>query len=81
MISQSKYHDLLVKSRLDNRNFEYMNHSLSWKAILEKLVVDFAIVDSFMMKGTNIPHVSYVDHMELRVVAKEMENMEVPSRD
>ena len=51
------------------------------KVIVEKLVVDFVIVDSFRMIGAKMPPISYVDHVELRVLAKEMENLEVPYGD
>ena len=71
----------MVKTRLDHRNFEDMTESLSGKAVIDKLVVDFEIVYSFRMIGAKIPPISYVDHVELRVFANEMENLEVPSGD
>ena len=43
--------------------------------------MDFEIVESFRMIGAKLPLISYVDHVELRVLAKEMENLEVPSAD
>ena len=81
LISQSEYQDLLVKTRLDHRIIEYLTQSLTWKAIIDKLVMDFEILDSFRMIGTKMPPISYVDHVELRVLAKEMTNLEVPYGD
>ena len=43
--------------------------------------MDFEIVESFRMIGAKLPLISYVDHVELRVLAKEMTNLEVPSGD
>ena len=34
-----------------------------------------------MMIGAKLPPISYVDHVELRALAKKMKNLEVPSRD
>ena len=42
------------------------------------MAMDFEIVDSCRMIGSKLPPISYVDHVELRVLAKEMENLEVP---
>ena len=51
------------------------------KSYYDKLAMDFEILDTFKMIGTKMPPISYVDHMEPRVLDKEMENIEVPSRD
>ena len=58
-----------------------MNQSMLGKVIVDKLVVDFEIVDSFRMIGAKLPPISYVYHVELRVLAKEMVNLEVPCKD
>ena len=58
-----------------------MNQSLIGKTIIDKLVVDFELVDSFRTIGSQLPPISYVDHVEIRVLAKEMENFEIPSGD
>ena len=47
-----------------------MNQSMLGKVIVDKLVVDFEIVDSFRMIGAKMPLISYVDHVEVRVLAK-----------
>ena len=81
MISQYEYWDLLVKTRLDHKKFEYMSQTLSGKVIVDKLAMDFEIVDSFKMIGAMFTPNSYVDHVDLRELDKYMENIEVPSRD
>ena len=81
ILSQEEYQSLLVNARLDYKKFEDMTRSLSGKVIIDKLALEFEIVDSFRMIGANMPPISYVDHVELRVLAKEMENLEVPSGD
>ena len=58
-----------------------MAQSLSGKVIIDKMVVDFELIDSFGTIGAQLPPISYVDHVELRVLDKEMTNIEVPSRD
>ena len=50
-----------------------ISRSLSGKVIIDKLALDFEIVDSFRMIGAQSPPISYVDNVELRVLAKEME--------
>ena len=45
------------------------------------MIMYFEIVDLFRMIGTKMPPISYVDHVELRVLDKEMENIEVPYGD
>ena len=58
-----------------------MTQSLLGELIVDKLDVDFELVNSFKTIGTQLPPISYVDHVELRVLAKEMENMEMLSGD
>ena len=75
IISQLEYQVLLVNAGLDHNKFEGMNQSLMGKTIIDKLVVDFELVDSFRTTVAQLPPISYVDHVELRVLAKEMENI------
>ena len=52
LISQSSYQALvLVKDRMDHRKFEDMTQSLTEKVIIDKLVVDFEILDLFKIIG------------------------------
>ena len=81
MISQFQYQVLLVKVGLDHNKFEGMNKSLIGKTIIDELAVDFELVDSFRTTVAQLPPISYVDHVELRVLDKEMEKIEMPSRD
>ena len=48
---------------------------------MDKLAVDFEIINTFSIVCTQLPEISYVDHGELRVLAKEMTNLELPIVD
>ena len=51
------------------------------KLIIDKLVVDFELVNTLRTIGAQLPPISYVDHVELRVLSMDMESLELPSRD
>ena len=81
LIYQFKYQALLVIVRLHHNKFEDMTQSLSGKVIIDKLVVEFELIDSLWTIGAQLPPISYVDHVELRVLSKEMESLEIPYGD
>ena len=58
-----------------------MTQSLSEKVIIDKLAVEFELVNTFKTIGAHLSHISSMDHVELRVLAKEMEIMELPTGD
>ena len=58
-----------------------MQQYLSGKTIVEKLSEDFEIIDTFITTCAQLPLVSYVDHVELRVPTKEMASLELPTVD
>ena len=58
-----------------------MTQSLLRKVIVDNLVMDFYILDSFRMIGAEFPPIYYVDHVELTVFVKEIVNLEVSSED
>ena len=66
---------------MDHKNFEDMTQSLTWKVIIEKLAIYFEILDQIGIIGAKLSLISYVDHIELRVLAKEITSLEVPSGD
>ena len=76
-----EYHAQLVKCRLDHKKFEDMQQYLSGKTIVEKLSKDFEIINTFRATCAQLPPISYVDHVELRVLAKEMASLELPTVD
>ena len=49
LLSQVEYQAQLVICRLDHGKFEDMHQSLSWKTIIEKLSVEFEIIDAFKL--------------------------------
>ena len=58
-----------------------MNQSLSGKTVVDKLIVDFEIINTFITICSQLPPISYVDHVELRVLEKEITNLELPYLD
>ena len=66
---------------MDHKKFEDMNQSLSGKTVGDKLVIDFEMINTFRIVCSQLPPISYVDHVELRVLDKEMVNLELPSMD
>ena len=58
-----------------------MTRSLSRKVIIDKPVVDFELVNTFREIGAQLPLIYYVNHVELRVFAKEMASLELPYGD
>ena len=81
MFSQKEYHDHLIECRLDHRKFEDMHQSLKGKVIVDKLADDFEIIFSFKTTCAHIPYFSFIDHVEMRVLVKEMASLDLPSVD
>ena len=76
-----EYHAELVRCRLDHKDFEDMQQSLSRKTKVEKLSEDFEIFYTFRAICTQLPEISYVEHMESRVMAKEVASLELLTID
>ena len=55
---------------MDHKKFEDMIQYLTGKVIIDKLEVDFEILDQFKMIGAKLSLISYVDHVDLRVLDK-----------
>ena len=55
-----------------------MTQSLTGNVIIDKLAMDFEIFNEFKMISVNMPPIYFVDHVELSVFDKEMNNYEVP---
>ena len=49
------------------------------KTILGKLSEDFEILNTFRATCAHLPEISFMDHVELRVLEKEMANLELPT--
>ena len=81
LLSHVEYHAQLVRCRLDHKNFEDMEQSLFGKIIIEKLPKDFEIFHTFRATCAQLRVISYVNHVELRVLAKEMANLDLPTVD
>ena len=53
-----------------------MSQSLLGKIVIEKLAVEFEIINTFRVVCTQLPGILYVDHVELQVLGKEIANLE-----
>ena len=58
IFSQVEYQYILVKCRLDHTKLEDMNQSLSRKTAVEKLAVDFEIINTFKVVCNQLPEIS-----------------------
>ena len=82
MWSQKEYNDSLISCRLDHRQFDDMQQQyLSSKTVIDKLAGDFEMLFDFEATCAKFPDFSYPKNVELRVLAKEMINLELPFFD
>ena len=81
MFSQKEYHDHLIECRLYHWKFKDMQQSLSGKVIVDKLSYAFELLFSFKSTCAWFPYFSYREHVELRVLEKEMASLDLPSID
>ena len=58
-----------------------MRQSLSRKTIVDKLSEDFEILYAFKATCSQISKISYKYHVEIRLLAKEMASLELPTVD
>ena len=82
MWSQKEYNDRLISCRLDQRQFDHMQHqSLFGKIVIDKLNGDFEMLFDFKAICTKFIEFSYVENVELSVMAKEMISLYMPTTD
>ena len=81
MFSQEHYHSLLVQSRIDHSKFDDLEKGLTGKAIVDKLIEDFEILQKFLIIRRGLPKVSYEAYMELEVSIREMMEYDTPSAE
>ena len=81
MLSQKDYNDRLINCRLDHRQLEDMQQSLSGKIVVDKLAGDFEMLFDFKAICTKFPDFSYAKNVELNVMAKEMISLDIPTTD
>ena len=82
MWSQKEYNDTLINCRLDHGKFDDMQHqSLSGKEMIDKLAGDFNMMFEVKATCTKFSKFSYSKNIELRVLAKEMINLDLPVVD
>ena len=79
MWSQKDYNDRLINSILDHKQFEDMQQSLSGKIVVDKLAEYFEMMFNFKATCAKLSYFSYVENVELRVLEKEMVNLDFPT--
>ena len=79
--SQKDYNDRLINCRSDHRKFDDMQQSLSGKIVVDKLAGDFGLLFYFKATCAKLADFSYVDNLHLRVLVKEMVNLDFPTID
>ena len=62
--SQVEYQALLVKCILDHGKFDDMSQYLSGKLVIDKLAVDFEIINTFIALCSQFLAISYVNHVD-----------------
>ena len=80
-MTHNKYHEKLIECRLDHANFDDMNQSLSGRTIVDKLADEFEIIFPFNEACAHIQNYSYMNHIELCLLEKEMSTFELPFAD
>ena len=81
MLSQKDYNYRLINCRLDHMKFEDIQQSLSRKIVVDKLAGYFEMMFNFKATCAKFPYFSYVENVELRVLEKEMVNLDFPTTD
>ena len=81
LCSQKDYKYRLINCRLDHTQFDDMQQSLSGKVVVDKLARDFEMLFDFKATCAKLSDFSYVENVELRVLAKEMINLDLPAID
>ena len=79
MLTKKEYQDKLIECEMDHTNFADMHQSLSRKIIVEKLADEFEMFFAFKEACACLQNYSYRDHVELRMLSKEMFTLDLPS--
>ena len=70
---------MLVQNRMDHSKFDDLEKGLTRKAIVDKLMEDFNILQKFLIVRRGFPKVSYEAYMELEVLIQEMMECDTPN--
>ena len=81
VFSQKEYHDRLSSYKSEYKKIDDMQQCLSRNAITDKSSENFEMLFAFRATCAQLPEFSYVEHVELRVLDKEMANLELPTVD
>ena len=79
LLSQKEYLDKLVNCRSDHSKFEDMHQTMSRRVVFDKLAGEFESLFDFKVMCAKLANFSYVDNMELRVLAYEMVVVDLPN--
>ena len=78
LLSQEEYLEKLVNCKSDHNKFQDMQHDLSVRVLFDKLVEEFELLFDFSVTCAKVPNISYVERMELKVLAHEMVVVDFP---
>ena len=78
LLTQEEYLEKLFHRRSDHNKFENMHHALSSPVVFNKLVGEFEALFDFKTTCTKVPNLTYLDNMELRVLAHKMVIVDFP---
>ena len=78
LFSQKEYLDKLVNCGSDHSKFEDMQEALFERVLFDKLAEEFKLLFDFKVVCANVPNISYIENMELRVLAHEMVVVDFP---
>ena len=79
LLSQKEYLDRLVNCTSDHSNFEDMQQALFGRDMFDILAGEFELLFDFKFVCARVLNFSYVDNMELRVLAHEMVVANLPN--
>ena len=80
MLSQKEYYDRLVECMQDHKQFEDITQqSLSGTIVIRKLSGEFELLFDFKALCAKFPAPSYLENLELEVLAEEVVKMVTPT--
>ena len=80
--SQKEYTDRLISYRFNHIQFDDMQHqTLSRKLVIKKFAGDFEMLFDFKATCTKLRDFCYLEIVELRVLEKDMINLDLPTTD
>ena len=80
MILKEKYDSMLKSNTTNHTKLQDIEKGLKGEVIIEKLKVDFDVLDQLQLIKSTLPPLSYFPCVELEILSREMMDYEIPSR-